>query len=115
MGAADAPPKEEAKKLRKDYKVKIHCIGVGDQIDRGELQDIASKPIDEHLFVVENTHALHEVADVIAKQRTGELFWRYITLFCVALCIHQANRFCGTKAFSWRILSGPVPMGHRQH
>ncbi|XP_022099169.1 complement C2-like [Acanthaster planci] len=69
MGANVARPKTEAKTLRKRYDVKIHCIGVGDEVDKSELRDIASKPVSDHLFVVENANDVYEVAQNLLEQK----------------------------------------------
>ncbi|XP_038046265.1 complement C2-like isoform X2 [Patiria miniata] len=69
MGADVALPKKEAETLRERFKVQIHCIGVGHEIDINELQEIASQPTNEHLFLVKDYGELHLLVQTITKQK----------------------------------------------
>ncbi|XP_022108933.1 complement C2-like isoform X2 [Acanthaster planci] len=69
MHANVALPKYEAETLRERFKVQIHCIGVGEEIDRNELQEIASHPLSEHLFFIKNHGEMNLLAQAITRQK----------------------------------------------
>lgn len=54
----------EPSKGLKDADVQIFAIGVGNDVDEGELQDIASSPSDKHVFKVNNfNELLYKIAE----------------------------------------------------
>ncbi len=50
----------------------IYAIGVGSDVDRRQLRDIASEPYLEHVFLVEDYTMLQSLTDVIVEKRTSE-------------------------------------------
>ncbi|XP_071802559.1 complement C2-like [Asterias amurensis] len=68
-GASEAIPKHQAMILREDYEVQIHCIGVTHEVDISELQDIASKPLSEHLFLIADYNELNLLVQTITEQK----------------------------------------------
>ena len=75
--AVEAIPTQQAELLRNDYNVKIHCIGVTSKVDKSQLQEIASKPLSEHLFFIEDYGELSLLVQTITRQKLGEMYSRY--------------------------------------
>ncbi|XP_022108946.1 complement factor B-like [Acanthaster planci] len=68
VGGYIATARNEAATLRSRYGVEIHCIGIGAEVDRNELQEIASHPISEHLFFIRDYGEVGLLAQSITQQ-----------------------------------------------
>ncbi|XP_072039020.1 complement factor B-like [Amphiura filiformis] len=63
-------PDEEASKLKTEFDVAIHCIGIGNDVNRQELKVIASQPESEHVFTLEDFKTLDELTSTITVTPT---------------------------------------------
>ena len=46
----------------------MFAIGVGKNVDRKELSDIASDPDDDHMFMVDDSNALSTILEMLAAK-----------------------------------------------
>ena len=68
----DGSPEIEADILKNDFEVTINCIGIGDGVDRGELNRIASEPVgkEKHVYFLEE-HSLSSLTALVTKTEAG--------------------------------------------
>ena len=72
-------PVEEADRLKTEFNVAIHCIGIGYDVAkspggesaRTELKLVASEPEKDHVFIMPNFATLDELTSVITVTQTG--------------------------------------------
>ena len=88
MGGNIVPAQTAARILRDRYKVEIHCIGIGAEMDRNVLQGMASRPLSEHVFLLKDYGEMHLLAQTITKQKLGEL-----PLLCASYLTHHASEY----------------------
>ena len=65
------PPAREAELLKSDFGVDITCIGIGDEVDRSELNAIASDPKEDHVFLLES-QTLSELLATVRSKEAGK-------------------------------------------
>eukprot|EP00057_Strongylocentrotus_purpuratus_P014650 XP_011669124.1 PREDICTED: complement factor B isoform X2 [Strongylocentrotus purpuratus] len=58
-------PSERAQPLKEDLAVKIHCIGISQNINKQALAEIASLPVSEHIFPLSGYPALERAVEAI--------------------------------------------------
>ncbi|XP_054770112.2 complement factor B-like [Lytechinus pictus] len=60
-------PSQHALTLKHDFDLKIHCIGISHKTDKKALAEIASLPVNEHVFYLSDYVELDEAIDVITN------------------------------------------------
>ena len=64
-------PKENAQLLRESCKFEIYTIGVTDNVDKNELESIASEPFRTHVHLLKDFQSLETLKQLITAKGTG--------------------------------------------
>ena len=64
-------PEHEATILKERFGVAIHCIGIGNEVNRMELKKVASEPEKDHVFILEDYQTLDELTSDITVTTAG--------------------------------------------
>ena len=69
----DGSPESEANILKNDFEVTINCIGIGNDVDRAELNGIASEPDgnEKHVYFLEE-HSLPDLTAIVTNTTAGK-------------------------------------------